>query len=114
VAWAAYQVVDVAKPYTKGSYLEIEQALLLGRRHATCGGRPLNDDALDMNLTFVTGGNGPRISDGVDQATVRASEHLPYLAAPNLNAAAGGGVLVASKVADQLAILEEAIRAATR
>src|SRR5258707_13646703 len=55
-----YQVVDVAKPYAEDSYLEIEQAMLHGRAHATCGGRSLNDDAVDTNLTFVvTGGNGP-------------------------------------------------------
>src|SRR6266853_808437 len=44
---ADYQVVDVAMPYTEDSYLEIEQALLQGRPHATCGGRSLNDDAVD-------------------------------------------------------------------
>jgi hypothetical protein len=106
---ADYQVVDVAKPYAEDSYLEIEQALLQGRAHATCGGRSLNDDALDANLTFyVTGGNGPRISDGVDQATLRASESFPYLASPNLDPAVAGRVLVPSKVADQLAVIEEA------
>jgi hypothetical protein len=106
---ADYQVVDVAKPYAEDSYLEIEQALLKGRAHATCGGRSLNDDALDENLTFyVTGGNGPRISDGVDQATLRASDSFPYLAPPNLDPAVAGRVLVPSKVADQLAVIEEA------
>jgi hypothetical protein len=104
-----YQVVDVAKPYAEQSYLEIEQALLQGRAHATCGGRSLNDDAVDANLTFyVTGGNGPRISDGVDQATLRASDSFPYLAPPNLDPAVAGRVLVPSKVADQLAVIEEA------
>ncbi len=104
-----YQVVDVAMPYAEDSYLEIEQALLQGRAHATCGGRSLNDDALDANLTFyVTGGNGPRISDGVDQATLRASDSFPYLAPPNLDPAVAGRVLVPSKVADQLAVIEEA------
>jgi len=46
-----YQVVDVAKPYSEESYLEIEQALLRGRPHTTCGGRSPNDDAVDANLT---------------------------------------------------------------
>src|SRR2546421_5679864 len=106
---ADYQVVDVAKPYAEDSYLEIERALLQGRAHATCGGRSLNDDAVDTSLTFVvTAGNGPRISDGVDQATLRASESFPYLASPNLDPAVAGRVLVPSKVADQLAVIEEA------
>ncbi len=104
-----YQVVDVSKPYAEDSYLEIEQALLQGRPHATCGGRSLNDDAGDMNLTFViTGGNGPRISDGVDQATVRASDSFPYLAPPNPDPAAAGRILAPSKVADQLGFLQAA------
>jgi len=104
-----YQVVDVAKPYAEDSYLEIEQALLQWRAHATCGGRSLNDDAVDTNLTFVvSGGNGPRISDGVDQATVRASDSFPYLAPPNPDPAAAGRFLVPSKLADQLAFLEQA------
>ena len=104
-----YQVVDVAKPYAEDSYLEIEQALLQGRVHATSGGRSLNDDAGDANLTFVvTGGNGPRISDGVDQATVRASDSFPYLAPPNPDPVVVGRALAPSKVADQLAFLEAA------
>jgi uncharacterized protein DUF4331 len=104
-----YQVVDVAKPYSERSYLEVEQAILQDRAHATCGGRSLNDDAGDTNLTFViTGGNGPRISDGVDQATVRASDTFPYLAAPNPSPAVAGRILAPSKVADQLAFLQQA------
>jgi Domain of unknown function (DUF4331) len=104
-----YQVVDVAKPYAEDSYLEIEQALLQGREHATSGGRSLNDDAGDANLTFVvTGGNGPPISDGVDQATVRASDSFPYLAPPNPDPAVAGRALAPSKVADQLAFLQAA------
>jgi hypothetical protein len=104
-----YQVVDVAKPYAEDSYLEIEQAMLQGRAHATCGGRSLNDDAGDANLTFViTGGNGPHITDGVDQATVRAADSFPYLAAPNPDPAVAGRILAPSKVADQLAFLQAA------
>ena len=104
-----YQVVDVAKPYAEDSYLEIEQALMHGRAHTTCGGRSLNADAGDANLTFViTGGYGPRIDDGVDQATVRASDNFPYLAAPNPDPIAAGRILAPSKVADQLGFLQAA------
>ena len=104
-----YQVVDVAKPYAEDSYLEIERALLAGREHATSGGRPLNGDSVDANLTLVvSGGDAPRISDGVDQATERASERFPYLGAPNPAPAAAGRFLVPSKLADQVAFLEQA------
>jgi uncharacterized protein DUF4331 len=104
-----YLVVDVAKAYADDSYLEIEQALVQGRGHVTCGGRSLNDDAGDTNFTFViTGGNGPRISDGVDQATVRAWDSFPYLAPPNPDPIVAGRALAPSKVADQLAFLQAA------
>jgi Domain of unknown function (DUF4331) len=103
-----YQVVDVAKPYSEESYLEIEQALLKGGEHTTCGGRSLNDDAVDANLTFdVTGGSGAAISDGVDQATERASEAFPYMAPPNPSPIAVGGAVVPSKLADQLQALQD-------
>jgi hypothetical protein len=102
-------VVDVEKPYAEDGYLEIERALLEGRPHATSGGRSLNDDAGDANLTLaITGGNGPRISDGVDQATVRASDRFPYLAPPNPDPVAAGRILAPSKVADQLVFLQAA------
>ncbi len=81
---ADFLVVDPSKPFVEQSTFEIEQAMLAGRAHSTCGGRPLNDDVVDKLLTWlVNGGNGPPIRDGVDQATVRASNTFPYLAPPN-------------------------------
>lgn len=91
------------------SYLEIEQAPLRGRAHETCGGRSLNNDAIDTMATLVyTGGNGPRISDGVDQQTVRASQSFPYLAPPNPNPPGVRPAMLPAKVADQLALIQEA------
>jgi hypothetical protein len=81
---ADYMVVDVSKPYAEESCYEIERALLTGRAHATCGGRSLNDDIVDSLYTLlVNAGNGPRIRDGVDQATQPASHSFPYLVRPN-------------------------------
>src|SRR6476469_2790737 len=52
-----------------------------GREHSSCGGRSLNDDVMDALYTlYITGGYGPRISDGVDQATGPASLVFPNLA----------------------------------
>lgn len=83
---ADFMVVDVTKPYADDSYFEIERSALKGVPHETCGGRSLNDDAIDTFLTvLINGGNGPRISDGVDQATVPASSAFPYLAPPEPN-----------------------------
>ncbi len=81
-----FMVIDLSKPYAPDSYFEIEQSALKRIPHQTCGGRSLNDDAIDTFLTImVNGGNGPRISDGVNQATVRASSTFPYLAPPEPN-----------------------------
>ena len=81
---ADYLVVDTSKPFTDGSFLEIERAVLAGRPHTTCGGRPLNDDIVDILYTLLVGGlDGPPISDGVDQATQPATRSFPYLVAPN-------------------------------
>ncbi len=76
--------MDVSKPYAEHSYFEIEQATLEGRAHESCGRRSPNDDFMDTLLTLlINAGNGPPISDGVDQATVPASRSFPYLASPN-------------------------------
>jgi hypothetical protein len=69
-----------------GCYLEIDRAVLAGRPHTTCGGRPLNDDIVDLLFTLMVGGvDGPHISDGVDQATQPATRSFPYLPSPNPN-----------------------------
>lgn len=79
-----YLVVDLSKPFAEDTWFEIERAMLAGRAHQTCGGRSLNDDFLDTYYTmFINAGNGPRISDGVDQASVPASRVFPYLAPAN-------------------------------
>ena len=84
---ADYLVVDVSKPYAEsGSFLEIERAARERRSHETCGGRAPNDDVMDTIFTLlVNAGRGPRIRDGVDQATMPASQTFPYLASPNPN-----------------------------
>jgi hypothetical protein len=82
---ADFLVVDTTKPYAeRGSFLEIEQATRAVRGHRTCGGRALNDDAMDTLFTLlINAGNGPRVRDGVDRATMPAAPTFPYLAAPN-------------------------------
>ena len=83
---ADFMVVDVSKPYAEESYFEIERALLKGASHETCGGRSPNDDIADTLLTvLINAGNGPRISDGVDQQAVRAARTFPYLVPPEPN-----------------------------
>ena len=77
---ADFMVVDTSKPFAGQSYFEIEGRLLKGESHQTCGGRSLNEDSVDRFLTIIiTNDQGPRISDGVDQATVPAGNVFPYL-----------------------------------
>jgi Domain of unknown function (DUF4331) len=83
---ADFMVVDVSKPYAEDSYFEIERALLKGASHETCGGRSPNDDITDTLMTMlINGGNGPRISDGVDGQAVPATRVFPYLVPPDPN-----------------------------
>jgi len=79
-----FLVVDASKPFSEDSALEIERAILAGRTPTTCGGRSLNENFMDAYYTLlINGGNGPRINDGLHQATVAASDKFPYLAPPN-------------------------------
>jgi hypothetical protein len=83
---ADFLVVDTSKPFAEDSFLKIEQAVLAGHPHTTCGGRPLNDDIIDTLYTVLVGGfDGPRISDGVDQSTQPTSRSFPFLIPPNPN-----------------------------
>src|ERR1700753_56685 len=59
---ADFLVLDITKPFSDNSYLEIDRALLAGRTHTTCGGRPPNDDIVDKFFTLMVGGvDGPPI-----------------------------------------------------
>ncbi len=58
---ADFLVLDRSKPFVENSTFEIEQAMLQGRTHSTCGGRPLNskegfrrDSALRLSVRRVT------------------------------------------------------------
>jgi hypothetical protein len=97
-AWTArlgtgnYIVVDTSMPCdfdAPRTYLEIERAALVGKDHATCGGRMPNEDALDVTLNFLVRGpsasaeDDSALHDGVDHATKQASSDFPYLAEMN-------------------------------
>ena len=81
---ADFLVVDASKPLCETSYFEIEQAILEGRAHATCGGRWLNQDLVDFLLTlYINAGKGPPIRDGVDAPIAWSTKMFPYMAPPN-------------------------------
>ncbi|RUW86126.1 DUF4331 family protein [Mesorhizobium sp. M1E.F.Ca.ET.063.01.1.1] len=82
-----FLVLDLSRPFTPGSFLEIERALLANGSHMTAGGRWLDDDILDELLTLmVNGGQGERFGDGVDAPTRPASVSFPYVREPNKRA----------------------------
>jgi len=82
-----FLVLDLARPFAPGGFLEIERALAKGRAHESAGGRWLDDDILDELLTWlVNGGTGERLGDGVDAPTRPASLAFPYVREPNLRA----------------------------
>lgn len=79
-----YLVLDLARPFAPGGFLEIERALVDNRPSKTAGGRWLDDDILDELLTLiVNGGRGERLGDGVDRPTKSASLSFPYVREPN-------------------------------
>jgi len=70
------------------SYLDIEQAVFLGRNtgNTTCGGRTPGEHVIDETLQLMVTANrdgGPVISQGVAGPTKPPSLSFPYLAAPN-------------------------------
>ncbi|HEY6603803.1 MAG TPA: DUF4331 family protein [Xanthobacteraceae bacterium] len=77
-------ILDLARPFAPGGFLEIERSLLDDRPHTSAGGRWLDDDILDELLTLmVNGGRGERLGDGVDAPTKPAHLSFPYVREPN-------------------------------
>ena len=82
-----FLILDLARPFAPGGFLEIERALIDHRASNTAGGRWLDDDILDELLTLlVNGGRGERFGDGVDRPTKPASLSFPYVREPNRRA----------------------------
>ena len=93
---ADFLVLDASKPFCETSYFEIEQAMLEGREHTTCGGRWLNQDLVDFLLTlYINAGKGPPIRDGVDAPIAWSSKVFPYMAPPNRSG--GGRIMIAER-----------------
>ena len=79
-----FLILDLARTFATGSFLEIERALIDDRPHKSAGGRWLDDDIFDELLTLlVNGGRGKRLGDGVDAPTKPASLSFPYVREPN-------------------------------
>jgi hypothetical protein len=82
-----FLILDLAREFMPGRFLDIERAMLDHRPHTSGGGRWLDDDILDEMLTlYVNGRRGERLGDGVDGATQPGSRSFPYVRPPNLRA----------------------------
>ena len=79
-----FVIVDLAREFAPGNFLEIERAIANNRRYESAGGRWLDDDILDEMLTiFVNGGQGERLGDGVNTPTKPGNLSFPYVREPN-------------------------------
>ena len=78
-----FMLIDVAKPTTDTSYLEIEKSTLNGRPYQTGGGRTLNAHDIDMLLTWIVNRDREPLIGGATQATQLGRNIFPYLAPPN-------------------------------
>jgi hypothetical protein len=79
-----YLLIDVAKPTTDKSHLEIEKSTIDGRAYATGGGRTVNANCIDILLTWlVNHDHGPFLQGGAAGATQPGGTSFPYLAPPN-------------------------------
>jgi hypothetical protein len=68
---ADFLILDLARAFAPGSFLEIECALIQNRRHETAGGRWLEDDIVDELVTLMV--NGGRASGWATGSTPRPS-----------------------------------------
>ena len=78
-----FMLIDVAKPTTETSFLEIEKSTLDGRPYQTGGGRTLNAHDIDILLTWIVNRDREPLQGGATRATQLGRDTFPYLAAPN-------------------------------
>ena len=78
-----FLLIDVSKPTTDASFLEIEKSTLNGRAYQTGGGRTINARDIDMLLTWIVNRDREPLQGGAKQATQLGRTTFPYFAPPN-------------------------------
>lgn len=78
-----FLLVDVAKPVSDDSHLEIEKSTVDGRVYTTGGGRTVDANVIDIMLTWIVNRDRERLEGGATAATKPGTKSFPYLAAPN-------------------------------
>ena len=81
-----FLIIDVAKPMTDKSHLEIEKSTLEGRPYTTGGGRTVNANVIDILVTWlINRDRGQFLQGGALQATQPGSTRFPYVRPANKN-----------------------------
>jgi hypothetical protein len=78
-----FVLIDVAKPTTDSSYLEIEKSTLKGKPYETGGGRTVNSNVVDIMLSWMVNNDREYLQGGAASATKLGINTFPYLASPN-------------------------------
>jgi hypothetical protein len=78
-----YLILDVAKPITDTSHLEIERSTLNGRAYETGGGRTVDANVIDILMTWLVNRDRAFLQGGAKQATKPGMKTFPYFADPN-------------------------------
>jgi hypothetical protein len=78
-----FLLVDVAKPITDQSHLEIEKSTLDGRPYRTGGGRTVDANSIDILLTWLVNHDREFLQGGATGATKPGMNVFPYFATPN-------------------------------
>jgi len=78
-----FMLIDVAKPTTDASFMEIEKSTINGRAYQTGGGRTVNAHDIDILLTWIVNHDREPLIGGATRATKLGVNTFPYLASPN-------------------------------
>ena len=80
-----FLLMDVAKPMTDTSHLEIERSTINGKAYQTGGGRTVDSDVIDILMTWIVNRDREFLEGGTTKATKPGTKTFPYLASPNLD-----------------------------
>lgn len=81
-----FLTIDVAKPISDKSHLEIEKSTLEGQPYTTGGGRTVNANVIDILVTWlINRDRGAFLQGGALQATQPGSTTFPYVRPANKN-----------------------------
>jgi len=78
-----FLLIDVAKPVTDKSHLEIEKSTINGRPYQTGGGRTVDADVIDVLITWLVNRDREWMQGGATGATKPGTKVFPYFATPN-------------------------------